>query len=587
VAHEGSTTRRLIALTRGNLRNSHVYITQHHDFFPEECYGESTTGEGAGKKIRLIVDGLAQAVETDIAKRRDTGRPRNFFRRRAWVGRFFRHHGLREGDVVAIERLDRFVYRIYPLESRSAEGVSGTSRAHQREKAHRQPMLFEGPAEDNQPGIQAGFGDTASGRNRREPLHRWVPWIAGFSGSFVAEVLDRLDCLDPRSVTVLDPFAGVGTTLVEGLKRGYNVIGFEINPYAALACDVKLGSLRCKLKPLGDAISQLARLADASSKGKVHAKSEAPSSFKSRTPFFSLAVEHDVLLLQDFIAEQKNSFLSKAMKVALGAVMVSFSNYSYEPSLSTRSAVGKKPVTYADVFGIFRDKLSEIQADISHFRQHMKRFAYRPEARIYQHSYLNHAGLLAPDSIDVVVTSPPYLNNYHYIRNTRPQLHWLGLVNGNGDLKRLEKENFGQFWQTVRSGPPIQLSFRFPKLQQVLSAIRKRNPDKGVYGGIGWANYAAAYFNDCDRFFRITRRIMKPGGLVVVVIGNNIVQGIHIETDQFLAQIAERHGLKVDGMHRVRKKRTGSSIVNSSVRAGMTRVATPLYETAVELRVPK
>jgi hypothetical protein len=108
-----------------------------------------------------------------------------------------------------------------------------------------------------------------------------------------------------------------------------------------------------------------------------------------------------------------------------------------------------------------------------------------------------------------------------------------------------------------------------------------------VYGGIGWANYAATYFNDCDRFFRVTRGVIKPGGLVVVVIGNNIVQGIHIETDRFLAQIAELHGFKVVGMHRVRKKRTGSSIVNSSVRAGTASEATPLYETAVELKVPE
>jgi len=129
----------------------------------------------------------------------------------------------------------------------------------------------------------------------------------------------------------------------------------------------------------------------------------------------------------------------------------------------------------------------------------------------------------------------------------------------------------------------MQLSFQLPELKRVLNAIRARNPDKGVYGGIGWANYAAAYFNDCDRFFRVTRHIMKPGGRVVVVIGNNIVQGIHVETDRFLAQIAKRHGFRVDGMHQVRKKRTGSSIVNSSVRNRSIKKATALYETAVEL----
>ena len=132
VTCEINMTRRLIPLTPGNLRNNHVYITQHHDFFPKECYGEAKAGKGTGKKLKLIVDGLPEAVETDIAKNRNTGRPRNFFRRRAWVGRFFKHHGLREGDVIAIERLDRFIYRVYPLESRRQ--ASGVPLASELEK---------------------------------------------------------------------------------------------------------------------------------------------------------------------------------------------------------------------------------------------------------------------------------------------------------------------------------------------------------------------------------------------------------------------------------------------------------------------
>jgi len=579
-----TTTRRLIPLTTGNLRNSHVYITQLHDFFPKECYGEAKASKGTGKKLRLIVDGLPQAVETDIAKNGDTGRPRNFFRGRAWVSKFFKHHDLQEGDVIAIERLDRFVYRVYPIETQKQ--ISGIPLAPKNKKIRRQPMLFE----DTQIGIRrknsSGFSDTASTKNRSEPLHRWVPWIAGFSGTFVAEVLEGVNDADPENVTVLDPFAGVGTTLVEGLKQGSNVVGFEINPYAALACEVKLASLSCKLKPLDKAISEVTHLPSKALNNGMATYSKAPNGFKSRIPFFSPTIERDVLLLQDFIAKQRNSFVRNVFKIALGAVMVGFSNYSYEPSLSTRRAAGKELVTCADVFGAFCDKLSEIKADISYFQQHMKHFVHKPKARVHQCSYLHDKGLLSPYSVDVIITSPPYLNNYHYLRNTRPQLYWLGLIDGNGDLKKLEEDNFGQFWQTVRNRPPIELSIELPKLQQVLSKIRKRNCAKGVYGGVGWANYAATYFNDCDRFFRVTKRIMKPGGLVVVVIGNNIVQGIHIETDRFLAQIAELHGFKVDGMHQVRKKRTGSSIINSSVRAGTLTKATPLYETAVELRAP-
>ena len=79
---------------------------------------------------------------------------------------------------------------------------------------------------------------------------------------------------------------------------------------------------------------------------------------------------------------------------------------------------------------------------------------------------------------------------------------------------------------------------------------------------------------------------MKPGGIAVVVIGNNILQGIEFPTDRFFSQIAEEAGFDIVELHEVRSKRTGNSILNSSVRSGTVRQRTKLYETAVELRAP-
>jgi hypothetical protein len=209
-----------------------------------------------------------------------------------------------------------------------------------------------------------------------------------------------------------------------------------------------------------------------------------------------------------------------------------------------------------------------------------------PHATVYPLSYFDHARRVKPHSIDVLITSPPYLNNYHYIRNTRPHLFWLGMVQGSADLKAIEHQNFGQFWQTVRSGPEITLQPRLPHLVEQLEELRARHAEKGAYGGPGWANYAAAYFNDCQRFCALTRTRMRAGGTVVVVIGNNILQGIEFQTDKLFAEIAEREGFEVVDLHEVRKKRTGNSIVNSSVRVGPVKQRTRLYETAIELRVP-
>jgi adenine-specific DNA methylase len=88
-----------------------------------------------------------------------------------------------------------------------------------------------------------GLRDSAFAKNKDLPVHRWVPWIAGFSAQIVADCLTRYLPESRRGEGwILDPFAGVGTTLVEAYSHGHNVIGFEINPYAALAAKMMLPS---------------------------------------------------------------------------------------------------------------------------------------------------------------------------------------------------------------------------------------------------------------------------------------------------------------------------------------------------------
>ena len=87
----------------------------------------------------------------------------------------------------------------------------------------------------------AAFRDSAFMANRDAPIHRWVPWIAGYSKHFVEDALTR-HASGPG--VVLDPFAGVGTTLVEADLAGHEAVGFEINPYAAFAAQAKLKAHR-------------------------------------------------------------------------------------------------------------------------------------------------------------------------------------------------------------------------------------------------------------------------------------------------------------------------------------------------------
>lgn len=432
----------------------------------------------------------------------------------------------------------------------------------------------------------------ASSVNKSLTIHRWANWIAGFSGEFASEVIRHYLPFTHSDSLVMDPFAGVGTTLIEAQRLGTNSLGVEINPFAALVCRVKLQATKTNVTAVRSAIDQylaymgpkeemLCHFAGHESEAPIQPTALRPPGFTSRIPFFSTGIEQQVLFTLDFIRGLPKE-VADLFRVALASVMVDFSNYSYEPSLGSRPAAGKDLITTASVCSVVSNKLREMADDICEYQEEFRQQNRQPKGVIYQTSIFNAPRFLDPGSVDLVVTSPPYMNNYHYVRNTRPHLYWIDLISSPKDTKKLEEQNFGKFWQTVRGDRPIALGFPLPELEEQIAEIRASNTGKGVYGGEGWANYVASYMNDCYRFCGFLTRVLKPGGVAVIVVGNSVIQGKEVRVEEYLGDIGGRWGLERMGTVKLRN-RVGSSIVNTGARLNGTKKH-ELYDAAVVIR---
>ena len=430
--------------------------------------------------------------------------------------------------------------------------------------------------------MPTAFRDPAFTANRTAPVHRWVPWIAGFSKDFIDDALSRYITGDGQ--TVLDPFAGVGTTLVEADLAGHRAIGFEINPYAAFAARLKLAAHRVSSAALRATVDALDVHAFRVEPNGATPTASPPPRFRTRSPFYSPEVERKVLLLQDFVQRESDPEVTDMLRLAFASTMVEYSNYSYEPSLGRRKAAGRAPIDDYPVAKTVSDKLAQMAADVDWYRD-SRRQIERPDACVREESFFDGYQQIERQSCDLLITSPPYANNYHYNRNTRPHMYWLELCDSPSDLKRLEAQNFGTYWQTARDLESVALdpSIRDVEILDTLSAIREQNTDRGVYGGPGWANYIATYLNDSVRFVTGMKWCLRSGATALVVIGNSIVQGVQVPTDRFLGTIASTHGMEVVDIHTPRATRVGNSIINSGVRAGRGKSAR-LYESVVEIK---
>ena len=123
VRNRGMTSKtekkRLLQVTGGNLRNGHLYVNGHYDFFPADCIGGVEPSAGRGS-IDIHFDGFDQIVRTDIGGNTKSGKPRGFFRARGWVRRFFEHHEVKPGTFLALERLSERTYRLSVQSSEQA-----------------------------------------------------------------------------------------------------------------------------------------------------------------------------------------------------------------------------------------------------------------------------------------------------------------------------------------------------------------------------------------------------------------------------------------------------------------------------------
>lgn len=175
--------KRLIRVTAGNIRNWHIYVTGHYDFFPQDCVGASRRTHTKSRPIRIRLVGLNKTVETDIACDARTGRPRHVFRGRAWVREFFEHHNIQVGDVLAIEKISSREYRLYPFHNASEREYDWHDWVH-RPSEGQGPTVLE---------LFAGCGGMALGFKRagvRTVLA--VEWDADACSSLRANISDRV-----------------------------------------------------------------------------------------------------------------------------------------------------------------------------------------------------------------------------------------------------------------------------------------------------------------------------------------------------------------------------------------------------------
>jgi DNA modification methylase len=382
--------------------------------------------------------------------------------------------------------------------------------------------------------------------NHRQSIHRWYPYIEGFSSEFVNSLIDEFGSENCR---IYDPFAGTGTTVTTAAFRGSVPFYSEINPVMRLIIECKTNGLRIvarKRKQLQSYFEALLGYARANVLSAQEAKQVIQDAFGEREYFKSRRLTEIVSLKLAITQFDCDSPIFRDFsRLALASIAVPSSEMKRAADLRYRHPKECLTDEYSP-FESFKQKCEQIIEDIS------PSFAELPAVEC-----LSESALGSPKRsgfIDLLVTSPPYVNGTNYFRNTKIELWLAGLLENEAEL--------AGFTDIAMAAGINNISKR-GRTPQVIECVEEiATKLDGVAYDKRIPELVRRYFSDSQVWIGNAFKLLKPGGHALIDIGDSRYAGVHVPADTLLTAISGFIGFDVleTRLIRSRKSKDGQPV---------------------------
>ena len=394
--------------------------------------------------------------------------------------------------------------------------------------------------------------------NKNEPFYRWFKYKEGFSSAFVSKMLELFG-KPYTGQTVLDPFAGIGTTITTSIKQGFNAIGIELLSPGIYATNARIAAHKININDLNRIILKIENLSfDDTSIPQEYFFRHLTITKGAFSPETEIAIANYLYFVDQ---NCKNNELKSILNFAVSSILedVSFTrkdgqylrwDYRSERKLKSKFDKGRvynfKPRLL--------DKLKIIQEDINS----LKSVNGLNDYKLIQGSCLNKLHEVENESIDLIITSPPYCNRYDYTRTYALELAF----------DRIDDKKIKELRQTLLSAT-VENKSKFAELKQIYANLGKKADfdivlksnqnqlalkevirnlyfHKKELNNKNIPNMVKNYFFEMSFVIKEMSRVLKPNGKIIMVNDNVRYNGDEIPVDLILSEFAEDFGLQTD-----------------------------------------
>ncbi len=301
----------------------------------------------------------------------------------------------------------------------------------------------------------------------------------------------------PARGTVLDPFCGSGTVLVEAMLAARDALGTDLNPLA-----VRLA--RCKTRPRSAEDLEQLLLAARDCAAFADERRKARAGATRRLPEEDVAVfdPHVLLELDSLRAaiERLSAEPRAGLSLVLSALLVKLSRKRGD----TTDEVAPRRIAAGYTAKLFVKKTEELARRIDEMRRLLPRPTPHADVAVDDATRMRSLQASPRPHVDAIVTSPPYVGTYDYVAHHAIRLRWLGL-----DAN--------------------------PFAQSEMGARRRYATMSADEAGEAWAG-------ELGSFFAAAARVLDRGAPMVLLMADSAIGRDALRADAIVSAVAKRTG---------------------------------------------
>jgi DNA modification methylase len=377
--------------------------------------------------------------------------------------------------------------------------------------------------------------------NDTQPVYRWFKFKESFAPALLTKIIVALYPAGmPRELSILDPFTGVGTTLLAAERLATDnpdaiirATGIEHNPFIHFAARTKVHwrQVHCQ---------QLLQMGERAIEDSERTATDLPELSSIRTGrCISQYVSRSLLGIQHAIRELTDGATRDALLLGVAA--------GIEPLSKVRKdgrALRIVRKSHPQIRTVLTSKWSQIQSDCATLARTITPPAFHPTLIHGDGRDLQRAGI--PDeSIDLIFTSPPYPNNIDYTEVYKLELWLLGFIQTEKEFLQLRKTTFRSHptCATPNAAATFAGQVKTGTLERLLGPVLERVEAQP------WRHRLfEGYFSDMWQTLEECHRCLRKGGHAVFVVGNSLHgrpgAAYLVPTDLAIAGMARRIGFE-------------------------------------------